>query len=624
MMRVSSIYLFAFLVMAAPAEAQSLWSAAPPAKEGTCGYDEHRGETVLACVTIDASVIDQAAKANGNAGLDLPIGDRLVTVSDIETSVNKNGAVTVTGRVEGASFRTFIVSTVGETAAGSFYVGTDRYELRPVAAGGAALVAIDAKQRRRSTEDVVFAPRSPRAWTPMRASKGHVVAQIDLLLLWDDAVLSANGTAGLAALEANFVDYLNQTVANGGNSDIVFNVAHSEVIAYNEAQFTDMGDDLTALADGADGVLDEAHTLRVQHGADLVHLLLPAYKDDTCGIAYQSFSGANLAFGVTGVDGCGNETFAHEIGHNLGMGHDQYVSSEPQDAYQLWSYGYVDLSAAVHTVMAYDNECFDNGINCTTLPYFSDPAASSNGTPLGIADQPPLKSANNFRTLLETAENRASYSDIIESCLADVYNGETGPSSAAQGEVLNFSVVMAKSSLAGNCTSDPSFAIYLTGANLDTYFVGRQRMSLTESPQSYGISGTPSSPTPPTGTYSVLLFDDAGGGYYTLDIQVEITAGSGVSTEEESLPSSYGLVSAYPNPFNPQARVAFTVGGQEPVSIRVHDTLGRVRAVLMTGSVLSTGEHTVTLDAADLPSGTYFVRMEAGTWADSLPITLLR
>ena len=617
------LVLFAFLLTAAPSKAQSLWSTAPPTKEGTCGYEEHRGETVLSCVTINASAVEMAAKSDGSVTLDLPVGDRLVPVSDLHTSVSQNGAVTLTGRVEDASFRTFIVSTVDETAAGSFYIGTDRYELRPVASGGSALLAVDPAQRRISTDDVVFAPQSPRAMTRPRAGK-RVVAQVDLLLLWDDAILNTNGSSGLAALEANFVAYLNQTVANGGNSDIVFNVVHSEVVSHNESQFTDMGDDLTALADGADGILDDAHTLRVQHGADLVHLMLPTYKDGTCGIAYQSFSGANLAFGVTGVDGCGNDTFAHEIGHNLGMGHDQYVSNEPQDAYQLWSYGYVDLNAAVHTVMAYDNECFDNGINCTALPYFSDPAASSNGVSLGIADQPPMKSANNYRTLLETAENRATYSDIVESCLADVYNGETGPSSAAQGEPLNFSVVMAKSSLSGNCTSDPSFAIYLTGANLDTYFVGRQRISLTETPQAYGISGTPSNPTPPTGTYSVLLFDDAGGGYYTLDMQVDITAGSGVATEDEAVPSSYGLVSAYPNPFNPQARVAFTVGGQEPISIRVLDTLGRVRAELLRGAVLSTGEHTVTLEAANLPSGTYFVRMEAGRWADTLPVTLLR
>lgn len=607
------------------ASAQALWSASGIPKSGTCDYTPGRGEMVQSCLTIDAPFVRSLAKGQSVRGLEIPVGGLIHVLHDVRVKALDEQTTTLFGRLDGEAFPTFHLAVHDGAAAGSFAVDGQLYEVRPSRDGASVLTKVDKSERRRLRDDAVipeWMPKMPEM--QQRARKGGVAAQIDMLLLWDDGVLSANGAAGLAALEASFVDYLNQTVANGGNPDIVFNVAHSEVIAYNENQFADMGDDLTAMADGSDGVLDEAHTLRTQHGADLVHLLLPSFKDDTCGIAYQSFTGANLGFGVTGVDGCGMETFAHEIGHNMGMGHDVYVSSEPQDAFQLWSYGYVDLNSAIHTVMAYSNQCFDNAINCDVVPFFSDPNARSNGVSLGVVDRPPNKAANNFRVLEETAENRAGFSDILDSCVADVYSGETGPTTAAQGEELSFAVNMARNSLSAGCTGDPSFAVYLTGTGFDTYLVGRQSVSLTETPQPYAITGTPSNPAPPTGTYSVLLYDDAGGGYYILDLEVQITAASGVHTEEEGLPVSVRLLSAYPNPFNPRASVTFETTGQQAISIRVYDTLGRERAVLVGGEKLTAGEHTVTFEAADLPSGTYLIRLEAGAHSDVLPITLLR
>ncbi len=616
----TALFLIAFVLPESVA-GQSLWSTSDPSK-AECDYVPSRGEEAISCLLMNREAVEYLAKGGDTVSIDLD--GTPVNVVDAVASIRDDGNSTVTGRLEGERFATFLISIVDGAAAGSFTQDGQLFEVRPTKAGQAVLLRVDKAARRVSVHDALIPEFMPRLPEQRGARKGGVSAQIDMLLLWDDGVLAANGAAGLAALEASFVDYLNQAVSNGGSQDVVFNVIHSEVITYNESQFADMGDDLTSMADGSDGVLDEAHTLREQHGADLVHLLLPSFKGDTCGIAYQSFTGANLGFGVTGVDGCGMETFAHEVGHNMGMGHDVYVSPEPQDAFQLWSYGYVDLNNAVHTIMAYDNECFDNGVNCSVLPYFSDPDASASGVPLGVADAPPNKAANNFRVLMETAENRASFSDIVDSCVADVYSGETGPSSAAQGEELQFAVAMAQNSLATNCSGDPSFSIYITGSGLDTYFVGRRTVALTESPQYYDIVGTPLNPAPPPGTYGVLLYDDAAGWYYNLSLQLEITQGTGVNTEESGIPGSYQLLSAYPNPFNPQTSITFETAGAHPVSIRVYDTLGRELSVLVRSEQLAAGAHTVRFDASALPSGTYIVRLQAGVHTDVLPVTLLR
>jgi hypothetical protein len=611
-------------VLASPASSQSLWSVPDAAKVDTCNHTPSRGETVQACVTIDRSVT--AALAERRQGsVDILLGGALKTVELTSITEQDEQTTILSGRVQGEAFPTFHVAIHQGIAAGSFTVEGQLYEIRPTGDGRSVLTLVDTTQRRTMRSDAVIPEQMPRMMHgPEGAAKGQSSTSIDILLLWDDDIEATYGAAGLAALESSYINYLNMAILNGGNPDITFDVAYSEVIAYDENLFADMGDDLDALRTPGDGILDEAHTLRSQYSADLVHLILPSYKDDTCGIAYQSFSGSNLAFGITGEDGCGVETFAHEIGHNMGMGHDTYVSEEPQDAFQLWSYGYVDLANEINTIMAYPNQCYDNGVNCMSVPYFSDPDAMISGFPMGIPDNPPAKAANNFRVLEETAANRASYSELIDACVADVYSGESGTSSAAQGEDLSFAIAMARNSLSTGCTSNPSFAVYITGEGLDTYLVARETVSLTETPAYQAFSGIPVNPIPPVGTYSVLLFDDSIGGYYILDLQVDITAGSGVNTEDESLPDGYRLVSAWPNPFNPRASVTFQTSGQEAVSIRVYDTLGRERAVLVDGERRTSGEHTVSFDASGLPSGTYLIRMQVGGQSDVMPVTLLK
>ena len=66
----------------------------------------------------------------------------------------------------------------------------------------------------------------------------------------------------------------------------------------------------------------------------------------------------------------------------------------------------------------------------------------------------------------------------------------------------------------------------------------------------------------------------------------------------------------YPNPFNPSTQIQFSVAHAGFVSLKVYDMLGREVATLISRD-LSPQSYSVTWNAADLPSGVYFYKLDA-------------
>ncbi len=77
------------------------------------------------------------------------------------------------------------------------------------------------------------------------------------------------------------------------------------------------------------------------------------------------------------------------------------------------------------------------------------------------------------------------------------------------------------------------------------------------------------------------------------------------------VPRVFMLEQNYPNPFNPSTTIAYQVSQAGPLAVRVYDLQGRLVATLANGDHAA-GTHQVTWDAANMASGTYFYRIEAG------------
>ncbi len=121
---------------------------------------------------------------------------------------------------------------------------------------------------------------------------------------------------------------------------------------------------------------------------------------------------------------------------------------------------------------------------------------------------------------------------------------------------------------------------------------------------------------------------------YMIAITAPITDGdgdddgdTGTPTNDEGdasgLPTEFKLGQNYPNPFNPTTVIPFELAQSGSVRLIVYDVTGRKVSTLVNAP-MAAGRHTVTFNAAGIPSGVYIVRMEAGGQIMTNKLTLIK
>ena len=89
------------------------------------------------------------------------------------------------------------------------------------------------------------------------------------------------------------------------------------------------------------------------------------------------------------------------------------------------------------------------------------------------------------------------------------------------------------------------------------------------------------------------------------------------------IPVQHNMLSAYPNPFNPETTISFTLENADNVMLAVYDIQGREVARLANGWV-SAGSHDRTFNAVDLSSGVYFVSLTTASSVQTLKMLLVK
>ena len=152
------------------------------------------------------------------------------------------------------------------------------------------------------------------------------------------------------------------------------------------------------------GASAQVATLRSSTNADLVGLIVEKL-DDACGSAVAvlgSTAGDSSLFYQVTDRGCavGNLTFAHEVGHLLGLAHDPAYAGNSGACSDARGH-FVDQEG--RTLMSYYNQCTNN--NCPRVALISDPGIDFDfGDPSGIINE-----RDNARCARLTVGNVAAY-----------------------------------------------------------------------------------------------------------------------------------------------------------------------------------------------------------------------
>lgn len=250
---------------------------------------------------------------------------------------------------------------------------------------------------------------------------------IDLLIAYSPGVARAHAGAALTAFLANLVDSANSAYRNSG-IDLQLRLADSVEVGF--------GDGMTAKAllycvsgQGQPSGCNTrdvrvVHALRAVYGADLVMMIAdPAGgtgPGDTAGIAFEGGAGecgaspscfqANYGYAAMLIGFRDASIFTHEIGHDLGAGHD--IDAPDNGGAFAYSHGHL-YGSSDGTVMAYaDNQNL----------IFSSPAYTCDNSPCGSSAL-----EDNALTLQQTRAVVAAYDERRPSgyVLAPAESGQT-------------------------------------------------------------------------------------------------------------------------------------------------------------------------------------------------------
>ena len=88
-------------------------------------------------------------------------------------------------------------------------------------------------------------------------------------------------------------------------------------------------------------------------------------------------------------------------------------------------------------------------------------------------------------------------------------------------------------------------------------------------------------------------------------------------------PHRFELAELYPNPFNPSTQISFSLPMDDFVKLTAYDVRGNVVDAIFEGAQ-GVGQHSYTWNASSLPSGVYYIRLQAGELVTSQKALLIK
>lgn len=115
------------------------------------------------------------------------------------------------------------------------------------------------------------------------------------------------------------------------------------------------------------------------------------------------------------------------------------------------------------------------------------------------------------------------------------------------------------------------------------------------------------------GIYGTILKTTDGGG--------EII--SGISNYSNEVPDGFVLYQNYPNPFNPSTIIKYAIPNKQQVSLKIYNVLGTEIESLIN-EVQNAGIYEVSWNAANMPSGIYYYKIQTENFSNTKKMLLVK
>ena len=290
--------------------------------------------------------------------------------------------MSILGSVDGSSPGRFYLVGEGDAVVGNVVLDDGRgFRIRPATAGtGYSIREIDSNSASPCGTDGSRTSLAPHEDPGLErgTAKADDGSLIDVQVLYTTAARQALGsTRAMNAYVQLAIDVTNDAYA-------LSNVSHRlRLVGRVETAWVEnggMNTALTNLSTDGDGIMDEAHDLRNQNRADIVALVV--VDDQLCGLAFVGgTSDDTLGFNVNDwacIDAAGGWTLTHEIGHNMGAGHDAASPDNPLYDYAM-GHALTGNTGNWRTIMV------RRSVVGTRIGRFSNPNVLFDGAATGIA-----------------------------------------------------------------------------------------------------------------------------------------------------------------------------------------------------------------------------------------------
>ena len=261
----------------------------------------------------------------------------------------------------------------------------------------------------------VMSEQEQRKIIDQNARSAKTTTTVDIMVLYDATFMVRH--ANPAARINQLINITNTAYIDSGIA-MRLKLVHSAAIPLSS--ITDNRTTLDLITNGQ-APFNNVSALRDRYGADLVSFVRPFNQAAHlgCGVAWISGGThpANMDYGFSVVSEgndinggnflCSEYTFAHEIGHNFGSGHErpgvnpnQSLSCDGGVTGYACGHGVHNSFGTIMTYLRPETELFSN------------PALNCNGSPCGVAAGS-SSSANNAASFNITVTNVAAYRDSV-------------------------------------------------------------------------------------------------------------------------------------------------------------------------------------------------------------------